>query len=131
MYSENSVSLIGNTGTNINVETIPTGSRKASFRMATNITYKDDAGERQQRTEWHNVVAWSPRLIELLEKHVAKGDFLRVQGELRTSSWTKEIGGEKVTFSRTDVVANRIGFLSPRDDQPAGGEAPQDEEIPY
>ena len=109
MYNENHVSLIGNVG-RVEVKT-SNGTKFATINIATNERWVDkQTGEVKEKTEWHRVVTFRPKTVELVEKHIAKGDFLRVVGKLRTRSF--DANGE--THYSTEVHADRLGFLSPK-----------------
>jgi single-strand DNA-binding protein len=83
----------------------------AKFSIATNESYKDKAGQWQERTEWHNIVAWQ-RLAEIVGEYVKKGSKLYIEGRLQTSSWDdKETGQKKY---KTEIVANELVLLGGR-----------------
>ena len=84
--SVNKVILIGNLGKDPEVKYTPQGTAVAKFSLATNERYKDKAGEWQDRTEWHNLVAWA-RTAEIVGEYLKKGRTVYVEGSLRTSSW--------------------------------------------
>jgi|TARA_R110000782_G_scaffold82779_2_gene162597 single-strand DNA-binding protein len=123
MYNRNHVDLIGNVG---KIE-IRTGKKDvAVLSIATNERFTDNEGKKQTATEWHQVVAFSPKLVELAQKFIAKGDLLSVTGALRTTKFTDSEGKDRYS---TEIVAKNFGFLSPkRDDADAdsGDEQPED-----
>jgi len=84
----------------------------AKFSLATNERYKDKSGEWQDRTEWHNILAWE-RLAEIVGEYVHKGAKLYVEGRLQTSSWEDRQSGDKKY--RTEIVARDIVLLGPRE----------------
>jgi single-strand DNA-binding protein len=100
--------LIGNLGKDPEVKYTPSGVPVAKFSIATNEAYKDKGGEWQERTEWHNIVAWQ-RLAEIIGEYVKKGSKLYVEGRLQTSSWDDKQSGEKKY--RTEIVAQSIVLL--------------------
>jgi single-strand DNA-binding protein len=114
--SVNKVILVGNVGQDPEVKYTPSGIPLAKFSLATNERYKDKAGEWQDRTEWHNVLAWQ-RLAEIVGEYVKKGSKLYIEGRLQTSSWEDRNSGEKKY--RTEIVANDLVLLGGRseDDQ--------------
>ena len=119
--SVNKVILVGNLGKDPEVKYTPSGTAVAKFSLATNERYKDKAGAWQDRTEWHNIVAWQ-RLAEIVGEYVKKGSKIYVEGRLQTSSWDdKETGQKKY---KTEVIANDLVLLGGR------GEASDSEGAP-
>ena len=110
--SVNKVILVGNIGKDPEVRYTPSGVALAKFSLATNERFKDKSGEWQDRTEWHNVVAWQ-RLAEIISEYVHKGDKLYIEGKLQTSSWEDRQSGEK--RFRTEIVARDIVLLGTPD----------------
>ena len=109
--SVNKVILVGNLGKDPEVKYTPSGVPVAKFSLATNERYKDKGGEWQDRTEWHNIVAWQ-RLAEIIGEYVKKGSKIYIEGRLQTSSWEDKQSGEKKY--RTEVVASDLVLLSGR-----------------
>ena len=109
--SVNKVILVGNLGKDPEVKYTPSGVPVAKFSLATNERYKDKAGEWQDRTEWHNIVAWQ-RLAEIVGEYVKKGSKIYIEGRLQTSSWEDKQSGEKKY--RTEIVANDLVLLGGR-----------------
>lgn len=112
----NRVQLIGNVGRPPETRTTDGGRPLTRFSLATNRRWTDDRGERQERTEWHQVVAFD-RLAEIAAKLVASGRLLYAEGRLHTSSWEDSESGQR--FSRTEVIADTLLVL---DRRPAGAE---------
>ncbi len=106
--SVNKVILVGNVGKDPEVKYTPSGVTLAKFSLATNERFKDKSGEWQDRTEWHNVLAWQ-RLAEIVGEYVHKGDKLYIEGKLQTSSWEDRNSGEKKY--RTQIVARDLVLL--------------------
>lgn len=116
--SVNKVILVGHVGKDPDVRYTPSGTALAKFSVATNEAFKDKSGEWQERTEWHNVVAWQ-RLAEIVGEYVHKGTRVYVEGRLQTSSWDDRQSGE--TRYRTEIVAREIVLLGgPREEQQNG-----------
>ena len=115
--SVNKVILIGNLGKDPEVKVTPSGTPVAKFSLATNERYKDKAGQWQDRTEWHNLVAWQ-RTAEIIGEYVKKGSKIYVEGRLQTSSWDDKTTGEKKY--RTEIVVNDLVLLSGRGDGEGG-----------
>lgn len=109
--SLNRVQLIGNLGKDPEIKYTPQGTPVAKITLATNERFKDKAGEWQDRTEWHNIVAWQ-RLAEIVGEYVKKGSKIYIEGRLQTSSWEDKQSGEKKY--RTEIVANDLVLLGGR-----------------
>jgi len=103
----NLVILTGRLGMDPTVRFIPNGTAVANFRMATTDSWRGRDGQRQERTEWHNVVVWG-KLAETVGKYLAKGRLVTVTGSLHTRKWEDR---EKVTRYSTEVTGQRIEFL--------------------
>ncbi|HZR56620.1 MAG TPA: single-stranded DNA-binding protein [Terriglobales bacterium] len=117
--SVNKVILIGNLGKDPEVKYTPGGMPIAKFSLATNERFKDKEGQWQDRTEWHNIVAFQ-RLAEIVGEYVKKGGKLYIEGSLRTSSWDdKETGQKKY---KTEIIANDLVLLSGKGDGGSGGD---------
>ena len=106
--SVNKVILVGNVGKDHEVKYSPSGTPVAKFSLATNEKYKDRSDEWQERTEWHNIVAWQ-RLAEIIGEYVKKGAKLYIEGKLQTSSWEDRESGTKKY--RTEIVARDLVLL--------------------
>jgi primosomal replication protein N len=90
--SVNKVILVGNVGKDHEVRYSQSGTPVANFSLATNEGFKDRNDEWQDRTEWHNIVAWQ-RLAEIVGEYVAKGSKVYVEGKLQTTSWEDRRAG--------------------------------------
>ena len=108
--SLNKVMLIGNLGQDPEIRYTQSGSAVANLRIATTDVWKDKQGQRQERTEWHSIVAWD-RLADLAQNYLKKGRQIYVEGRLQTRSWEDQQGQKR--FS-TEIVANVIQFLGSR-----------------
>lgn len=108
----NKVILIGNLGKDPEVRYMPSGSAVANVTLATSEQWKDkQSGERQERTEWHNVVFFN-RLAEIAGEYLKKGSKVYVEGSLRTRKWQdKNTGQDRYT---TEVVASEMQMLDGR-----------------
>src|SRR3990167_3034761 len=115
--SFNQVILVGNMARDPELRTIPSGQSVASFAVATNRTWQDQAGEQQQAADFHNVVAWG-KLAELAAQYLAKGRKVMVVGRLQTRSWEGEDGKKNY---KTEVIANDISFLDRPGEASGGG----------
>ena len=115
----NKVILIGNLGGDPELRTTPGGSSVASFTLATNESWNDKDGTKQERTEWHRIVAWG-RLAEICGQYLSKGRQVYIEGRLQTRSWEDKQGNQRKT---TEVVARDMQMLGGRGE--SGGERPQ------
>ena len=106
MASLNEVRLIGNLGSDPEVKDLAGDKTVATFRLATNDTWKDAKGAKQERTEWHNVEVWGGQ-AKTVGQFLTKGRQILVLGALRTDNWEKD--GQK--HSKTKIVASRVVFL--------------------
>ena len=113
MASVNKVTLIGNVGKDPEVRFTQSGEPIANFSLATSEHWTDKAGQKQEKTEWHRCVAWSP-VAEILS-NLSKGSRVYIEGELQTKEWTDQSGQKKYT---TEVSVRDFVFLDGR----AGGE---------
>jgi single-strand DNA-binding protein len=116
--SVNKVILLGNVGKDPEFKMLPSGQGVANFSIATTENYKDKSGERQEKTEWHNLVAYA-RVAEIIRDYVKKGSKLYVEGRLTTRSWDDKDSGKKVY--RTEIVISDLSLLSGRGEGDAGG----------
>jgi single-strand DNA-binding protein len=116
--SVNKVILLGNVGKDPEIRSTGGGTMVANFTLATSDRQKDAQGNWQDRTEWHNLVAFT-RLAEIVRDYVKKGSKLYIEGKIQTRSWDdKETGVKKY---RTEIIVNDLSLLSGRDDTSGGG----------
>ncbi len=101
----NKVMLIGNLGQDPELKFTDGGQAVLKLRMATTERYKDKGGEKQERTEWHSVVIWGNR-AEALNKILAKGRTIYIEGRLQTRSWDDKNGGGK--RYATEINASQV-----------------------
>jgi len=136
--SVNKVILIGNIGRDIELRHAPTGLAVAKFALATNEVRKDRNGQRQEHTEWHNIVAFG-KLAEFCGQYLGKGRTIYVEGSIRTRTYDDEKGNRRYF---TEIISQTIRFVGPKPSAgaeagaPAGGEAPEvppenEEDIPF
>ena len=111
----NKVMLIGRLTRDPEARTTPQGITVTNFGLATGRTWKDDQGNQQDRTEFHNIVAWR-RLAEICAQYLTKGKQIYIEGHLQTRSWEGQDGKKNY---RTEVVADSMIMLGSRSDSPA------------
>jgi single-strand DNA-binding protein len=127
--SVNKVILIGNLGRDPEIRSTQDGTRIANLSVATSENWRDKAtGERKERTEWHRVVVFNDRLVDVIEKYLKKGAKVYLEGALQTRKWTDNSGQERYT---TEVVLQRYrGELTMLDGRGGGGGGSYAEEAP-
>jgi single-strand DNA-binding protein len=119
--SLNKVILIGNLGKDPELSYTASGVAVARFSIATGERWKDQEGNFQERTEWHNIVAWR-KLAEICGQYLKKGSKVYLEGKLQTRSWDdKNTGVKRYT---TEIIADDLIML----DSKGGGSAPASDE---
>ena len=109
MASINKVILIGNLGADPEVRYTPSGRAVANFRIATTENWTNKEGGKEERTEWHRIVAWG-RLGEICGEYLHKGKQVYIEGKLQTRSWEDRDGNKRFT---TEIVAQTMQMLGP------------------
>lgn len=118
MASVNKVILVGRLGKDPEIRSTPSGTSVAKFSLATDDRYTDRSGEKQERTEWHNIVVWG-KLAEICGQYLRKGKLVYIEGSIRTDSWDDKESGQKKY--RTEIIANSMQMLDRRGDEGGGG----------
>ena len=131
----NKVILVGNVGRDPEVKSLQSGTRLATFSLATtDRRSKDENGN--PRTEWHNLVVWGP-LVDVVEKYISKGKQLYIEGQIRTRTWEPEAGQKKYF---TEIHVQQMEMLGgrgasdgggPRDPGPGGGFPDDTDDVPF
>lgn len=103
----NRATIIGNLTRDPEVRTTTTGQNVASFGVATNSSWTDKAGQKQERAEFHNIVAWG-KLAEICGQYLAKGRKVYVEGRLQTREWEGQDGAKR---NRTEIIAENMIML--------------------
>ena len=116
--SVNKVILLGNVGKDPEIRSTPSGTLVATLTLATSDRQKDAQGNWQDRTEWHNLVAFS-RTAEIIRDYVKKGSKLYIEGKIQTRSWDDKESGQK--RYRTEIIINDLSLLSGIDEGSSGG----------
>lgn len=114
----NKVILVGNLGRDPEMRSTQGGQPIASFSIATSRKFKDKEGNRQEQTEWHNVVCFG-RQAEIAGQYLTKGKMIFVEGRLQTRSWDDKESGKKQY--KTEIVCDNFQMLGSRGDGGAGG----------
>lgn len=114
----NKVILVGRLGRDPEIRSTPQGNTVAKFTLATDERFTDRAGEKQERTEWHNIIAWG-KLGEICGQYLKKGKLVYIEGSIRTDSWDDKESGQKKY--RTEIVANTMKMLDRREEGGSGG----------
>lgn len=104
----NKVILLGNCGRDPEVRSLPNGDSVANFSLATNERWRDRYGNKQERTEWHNIVCFG-KTADVVREYVSKGMQLYTEGKIQTRSWEDKNTGEKKY--RTEIVAHVVEFV--------------------
>lgn len=114
----NKVILVGRVGRPPEINYTPSGIEVCKFSMATSETYKDKAGAKQEKTEWHNIVAWGG-LAKICAEYVTKGMILYVEGKMTTREWTNKEGAKQrtteVTIPQYGGVMKMLGGGQPKE----------------
>ena len=119
MAGVNKVILVGNLGADPEARSLNNGGEVVNLRVATSETWKDKDGNRQERTEWHQVVIFNENLGRVAKSYLRKGSKVYLEGQLQTRKWTDNQGNDKYT---TEVVLQRFrGELVLLDSREGGG----------
>lgn len=123
--SVNKAILIGNLGQDPELRHTGSGTAVATFSLATTERFTDKNGEKQERTEWHRIVAWAG-LGEICAKWLHKGKQVYIEGRIQTRTWEDQSGNTRYT---TEIVAREMKMLGSKGDSagqvPAPAQAPQ------
>lgn len=114
--SINKAIIVGRLGQDPELKFTPGGAAVAKFSIATDESFKNKAGEKQQKTEWHNIVAWG-KLAEICGQYLAKGKLVYVEGRMQSRKWEDQGGNKKTSF---EIVATHMTMLGSKEDNPAG-----------
>jgi single-strand DNA-binding protein len=107
MASVNKAIILGNLGKDPEVKVLTNGDAVCNFSIATTENWKDKEGNKQEKTEWHNVVMYR-KLAEIAGEYLKKGSSVYIEGALQTRKWTNKEGQERYT---TEIVANSMQML--------------------
>lgn len=143
MAGVNKVILVGNLGRDPELRYTKNGQAVANFSLATTESWNSREGGREERTEWHRIVAWA-KTAELCAQYLSKGRTVYVEGQLRTREWEDREGNKRQT---TEVHAQTVQFIGGRGGagrsadseqrsgegfgEPGRGGGPADDDIPF
>ncbi|MCX5906594.1 MAG: single-stranded DNA-binding protein [Deltaproteobacteria bacterium] len=122
----NKVMLIGRLGADPEIRYTPSGAEVATFRMATTETWTNKKGEKEERTEWHRIVAWRG-LAKICGEYLNKGKLVYIEGRIRTRNWEDKEGNKRNT---TEIEAAEMKMLSPAGENRKVKEAGAEYEAP-
>ena len=129
----NKVILVGRLTNDPNLKTTPTGQTVCSFGLATNRIWTDKNNQKQEKTEFHNIVLWQ-KLAETASQYLKKGNLVLIEGRIQTRSWQDQNGNKRY---RTEIVAENmqlapktISQANPQQQPPQKQQEPLEEDIP-
>jgi single-strand DNA-binding protein len=105
MAGVNKVILVGNLGADPEARSLNNGGEVVNMRVATSESWKDRDGNRQERTEWHNVVIFNENLGKVAKNYLRKGSKVYLEGQIQTRKWTDQSGNDRYT---TEIVLQRF-----------------------
>ena len=111
MGSVNKVILVGNLGRDAELRFTPGGAAVATLNLATTEVWNDRQGQKQEKTEWHRVIAWD-KLAEIVERYLKKGDRVYIEGRIEYRQWEGQDGQTRYT---TEIRAREMIMLGGRD----------------
>ena len=131
----NMAQIIGHLGRDPDVRYTPEGTAIANLAVATNQTWKDKSGEKQERAEWHRVVLFG-KVAEIAGEYLKRGSLVYLQGRLQTRKWQGDDGQDRYT---TEIVADRMKMLGGKGERdtraangkPAAASPDLDDDIPF
>jgi single-strand DNA-binding protein len=124
--SVNKVILVGRLGKDPELKYTPSGAPVAKFSLATDESFKDRTGEKQNRTEWHNIVAWN-KLAEICGEYLTKGKLVYIEGSIRSRQWQDQAGNKRTAY---EIIANQMQMLGSKADAERAASAGMDRATP-
>ena len=133
----NKVFVLGNLTADPNIKALPSGQMVANFSLATNRIFYDKEGQKQQDTQFHNIVAFG-RTAEIINQYLKKGSLILIEGRLRTRNWEDSTGNKRY---RTEIITERLQMgpktttassapSTPSNEKSSSDEKSSSEEIP-
>jgi single-strand DNA-binding protein len=113
MASVNKCIIVGNLGNDVSLKFMPNGDAVCNFSIATTDSWKDKEGNKQERTEWHNIVIYR-KLAEIAGQYLKKGSQVYLEGRLQTRKWQTKEGQDRYT---TEIIADQMQMLGGRNDK--------------
>jgi single-strand DNA-binding protein len=123
MGSVNEVTLMGHLGQDPDTKVIANGNQVTTISLATNESWTNKEGKKEQHTEWHRVVFWG-KLAETVSKHFKKGSRIYVRGKLQTRSWDDQQGVKRYV---TEIIGSDIEFIDTKSDANARSAPPNNQ----
>ncbi|MBW6474476.1 MAG: single-stranded DNA-binding protein [Anaerolineaceae bacterium] len=111
--SVNKIMLVGHLGQDPEKHTTPSGVSVTTFSLATNERFKDRDGQQQEKTEWHNIVAWN-KLADICAEYLHKGSQVYIEGKIQTRKWQDQSGQDRYT---TEIIAGQLQMLGGKPDR--------------
>ena len=129
MASVNKVIVLGNLGKEPETRYSSDGAAICSFSLATTESWKDKAGNKQEKTEWHRISTFG-KLAEICGQYLKKGSSCYIEGRLQTRKWTDKAGAERYT---TEIVADRMQMLGGKVERSSPAEQTDDmsDDVPF
>lgn len=112
MAGVNKVIILGRLGKDPELRALDSGSKVCTMTIATSESYKNQQGERQEKTEWHSIILWN-KLAELADSYLQKGREVYIEGKLQTRSWEDQTGQKKY---KTEIMATSLNFVGSKSD---------------
>jgi single-strand DNA-binding protein len=122
----NKAMVIGRLNRDPETKTIPSGQTVTTCSVATNFTWNNQEGQKQERVEYHNIVAWR-KLAEIMGQYLKKGSKVYIEGRLQTRSWEDQTGQKKY---RTEIIADNMIMLDSAGGSRSEAPAPSDDKAP-
>ena len=122
----NKVMLIGRLGADPEIRYTPSGAEVATFRMATSESWTNKNGEKEERTEWHRIVAWR-NLAKICGEYLSKGKLVYIEGKIRTRAWEDKEGNKRST---TEIEATEMKMLGGMGEQSRKTKEPDADNVP-
>ncbi len=135
----NKVILIGRLGADPEIRYLPDGTMVTNFNLATDESFKNKAGEKVQKTEWHKIITFR-KLAEICGQYLTKGKLVYVEGKIQTRSWEDKEGVKRYT---TEIIASNMQMLDSKGQgkeqdagwgnqaPPFGGETGGEDDVPF
>ena len=124
--SVNKVILVGHIGNKPEGRYTPSGTSTANFSVATNETWLDSENKRQDRTEWHNIIAWN-KLADFATEYLHKGQLIYIEGKLQTRTYNDKDGVQRRITEIVSTIITPLEWKSndkKEEDEPSGKELP-------